>query len=189
MIKLPRPCGAAHRRRDRRGCGAALVDAAVRELGRLDVLITTPRYAPNALREDITYDEWRRVLPGARRRVPVHPGLPAASHPRGRRHGDQHRRPDRAPRRRRPAPRHRGKSRARGLTRGLALDFAPHHITVTASCRGPSRRAGLPGVPERPEHRRSLRRSAAAASRGDRRDGAHAVQPRRTLHHGPVEST
>jgi 3-oxoacyl-[acyl-carrier protein] reductase len=44
-----------------------------------------------------------------------------------------------------------------GLTRALALDLAPHHITVNCVVPGTIETLrGLPGAPERPEHRRSL---------------------------------
>jgi 3-oxoacyl-[acyl-carrier protein] reductase len=44
-----------------------------------------------------------------------------------------------------------------GLTRGLALDLAPHRITVNCVVPGTIETVrGLPGAPERPEHRRSL---------------------------------
>jgi 3-oxoacyl-[acyl-carrier protein] reductase len=44
-----------------------------------------------------------------------------------------------------------------GLTRALALDLAPHHITVNCVVPGTIETLrGLPGAPQRPEHRRSL---------------------------------
>src|SRR5204862_6362857 len=43
-----------------------------------------------------------------------------------------------------------------GLTRALALDLAPHHITVNCVVPGTIETVrGLPGAPERPQHRRS----------------------------------
>lgn len=49
------------------------------------------------------------------------------------------------------------KSGLAGLTRALALDFAPHRITVNCVVPGTIETVrGLPGAPERPEHRRSL---------------------------------
>ena len=42
-----------------------------------------------------------------------------------------------------------------GLTKALALDLAPHHITVNCVVPGTIESVrGLPGVPERPDHRR-----------------------------------
>jgi len=42
-----------------------------------------------------------------------------------------------------------------GLTKALALDLAPHHITVNCVVPGTIDSVrGLPGVPERPDHRR-----------------------------------
>ena len=44
-----------------------------------------------------------------------------------------------------------------GLTKALALDLAPHHITVNCVVPGTIESVrGLPGVPERPNHRRSV---------------------------------
>ena len=44
-----------------------------------------------------------------------------------------------------------------GLTKALALDLAPHHITVNCVVPGAiESMRGLPGVPERPDHRRSV---------------------------------
>lgn len=44
-----------------------------------------------------------------------------------------------------------------GLTKALALDLAPHHITVNCVVPGTIESVrGLPGVPERPDHRRSV---------------------------------
>lgn len=43
-----------------------------------------------------------------------------------------------------------------GLTRGLALDLAPHHVTVNCVVPGTiESQRGLPGAPERPAHRRA----------------------------------
>jgi 3-oxoacyl-[acyl-carrier protein] reductase len=44
-----------------------------------------------------------------------------------------------------------------GFTRALALDLAPNHITVNCVVPGTIETVrGLPGAPERPQHRRSL---------------------------------
>src|SRR5258708_4592355 len=44
-----------------------------------------------------------------------------------------------------------------GMTRALALDLAPYHITVNCVVPGTvDTLRGLPGAPQRPDHRRSL---------------------------------
>jgi 3-oxoacyl-[acyl-carrier protein] reductase len=44
-----------------------------------------------------------------------------------------------------------------GMTRALALDLAPHQVTVNCVVPGTIETVrGLPGAPERPENRRSL---------------------------------
>ena len=72
-----------------------------------------------------------------------------------------------------------------GMTKALALDLAPHQITVNCVVPGTiDSQRGLPGVPDRPAHRRDAAADRPARrARGDRGDGAHAVRPRRALHH------
>ena len=76
-----------------------------------------------------------------------------------------------------------------GMTKALAMDLAPHKITVNCVVPGTiDSQRGLPGVPDRPAHR--LTRAAdrpARRARGDRRDGAHAVRAGRALHHRAVD--
>ena len=76
-----------------------------------------------------------------------------------------------------------------GMTKALALDLAPHKITVNCVVPGTiETQRGLPGVPERPAHR--LHGAADRPARragGDRRHGAHAVRPGRALHHRAVD--
>jgi 3-oxoacyl-[acyl-carrier protein] reductase len=48
------------------------------------------------------------------------------------------------------------KSGLAGMTKALALDLAPHHITVNCVVPGTiDSQRGLPGVPDRPAHRRA----------------------------------
>ena len=75
------------------------------------------------------------------------------------------------------------------MTKALALDLAPHKITVNCVVPGtietaarPARRARAARAPARAAADRPARRAG-----GDRRDGAHALRPRRALHHRPVD--
>jgi len=53
-----------------------------------------------------------------------------------------------------------------GMTKALALDLAPHHITVNCVVPGTiESQRGLPGVPERPAHRAAPPPMGGAASR------------------------
>jgi 3-oxoacyl-[acyl-carrier protein] reductase len=137
---------------------AALVDAAVREFGRLDFLVNNAAVRAETPFAQIRFEEWRRVLAtvldgaflctqaclphmiraGGGTIVNIG-GLTAHRGADGRAHVIA------------------AKAGLAGLTRGLALDFAPHHITVNCVVPGTIETVrGLPGAPERPEHRRSL---------------------------------
>jgi 3-oxoacyl-[acyl-carrier protein] reductase len=137
---------------------AAMVDATVGEFGRLDVLINNAAIRAETPFANITYEEWRRVLAtvldgaflctqaclphliraGGGTVINIG-GLTAHKGADGRAHVIA------------------AKAGLAGLTRGLALDFAPHHITVNCVIPGTIETVrGLPGAPERPQHRRTL---------------------------------
>jgi len=144
---------------------AAMVEDTVRRFGRLDALVNN---AAVRMERRSSRSRWRmaardREHPG--RGLRLHASVPAASHQVGRRHGDQHRRAHRASRRDGPRACHRRKGGLAGMTKALALDLAPHHITVNCVVPGTiESQRGLPGVPERPAHSRG-----AAAGRAARR--------------------
>jgi len=140
------------------GAVAALVDAAVREFGRLDYLVNNAAVRAETPFAQIRFEEWRRVLStvldgaflctqaslphmiraGGGTVVNIG-GLTAHRGADGRAHVIA------------------AKAGLAGLTRGLALDLAPHRITVNCVVPGTIETVrGLPGAPERPEHRRSL---------------------------------
>jgi len=137
---------------------AAMVEAAVGEFGRLDILVNNAAIRAETPFADITYEEWRRVLAtvldgaflctqaclphlirtGGGTVINIG-GLTAHKGADGRAHVIA------------------AKAGLAGLTRGLALDFAPHHITVNCVIPGTIETVrGLPGAPERPQHRRTL---------------------------------
>jgi 3-oxoacyl-[acyl-carrier protein] reductase len=68
-----------------------------------------------------------------------------------------------------------------GMTKALALDLAPHGITVNCVVPGTIDTVrGLPGAPVRPEHRRSLPPAGRRGSRGkSRRWSACCADPTR----------
>jgi 3-oxoacyl-[acyl-carrier protein] reductase len=136
----------------------ALVDAAVREFGRLDFLVNNAAVRAETPFAQIRFEEWRRVLAtvldgaflctqaslphmiraGGGTIVNIG-GLTAHRGADGRAHVIA------------------AKAGLAGMTRALALDFAPHCITVNCVVPGTIETVrGLPGAPERPEHRRSL---------------------------------
>src|SRR3981081_3299623 len=137
---------------------AAMVDAAVRAFGGLDFLVNSAAGRVETPFAEIRFEEWRRVLStvldgaflcaqaslphliraGGGSIVNIG-GLTAHKGADGRAHVIT------------------AKAGLAGMTRALALDFAPHHITVNCVVPGTIETVrGLPGAPERPEHRRSL---------------------------------
>jgi 3-oxoacyl-[acyl-carrier protein] reductase len=137
---------------------AAMVAAAVKQFGRLDFLVNNAAVRAETPFAEIRFEEWRRVLStvldgaflctqaclphliraGGGTVVNIG-GLTAHKGASGRAHVIA------------------AKSGLAGMTRGLAFDLAPHHITVNCVVPGTIETVrGLPGAPERPEHRRSL---------------------------------
>ena len=137
------------------GAVAAMVDAAVRKFGRLDILVNNAAVRVETPFPEIRLDEWRRVLAivldGAF--ICAQACLPHLIRSGGGsivNIGGQ--------------TGHRGaanrahvvaaKAGLAGMTKALALDLAPHYITVNCVVPGSIRTVrGLPGAPERPGHR------------------------------------
>jgi 3-oxoacyl-[acyl-carrier protein] reductase len=137
---------------------AAMVAATIERFGRLDFLVNNAAVRAETAFEEISLDEWRRVLStvldgafictqaclpqlvraGGGTVVNIG-GLTAHKGATGRAHVIT------------------AKAGLSGLTRALALDLAPHGITVNCVVPGTIETVrGLPGAPERPEHRRAL---------------------------------
>lgn len=137
---------------------AAMVAETIRQFGRLDFLVNNAAVRAETAFEQISLEEWRRVLStvldgafictqaclphlvraGGGAMVNIG-GLTAHKGASGRAHVIT------------------AKAGISGMTRALALDFAPHGITVNCVVPGTIETLrGLPGAPERPEHRRSL---------------------------------
>jgi 3-oxoacyl-[acyl-carrier protein] reductase len=140
------------------GAVAAMVEATVKRFGRLDILINNAAVRAETPFAEIRFEDWRRVLSivldgaflcaqaglphliraGGGSIVNIG-GLTAHKGADGRAHVIT------------------AKAGLAGLTRALALDLAPHHITVNCVVPGTIETVrGLPGAPERPQHRRSL---------------------------------
>jgi 3-oxoacyl-[acyl-carrier protein] reductase len=137
---------------------AKMVDATVREFGRLDILVNNAAVRSETPFEDIKLEEWRRViatvldgaflctqscLPHLTRvrggAIVNIGGLTAHKGATGRAHVIA------------------AKAGIAGMTRALALDLAPHRITVNCVVPGTIETVrGLPGAPERPGDRRGL---------------------------------
>jgi 3-oxoacyl-[acyl-carrier protein] reductase len=135
----------------------ALVDATVKRFGRLDFLVNNAAVRFETPFEKMKYEEWRQVLAivldGAF--LCAQAALPHLIRAGGGtiiNIGGQ--------------TGHKGaserahvitaKAGLAGMTKALALDLAPHQITVNCVVPGTiDSQRGLPGVPERPEHRRS----------------------------------
>jgi len=135
----------------------ALVEATVKRFGRLDFLVNNAAVRYETAFSAISFDEWRRVLAivldGAFLCAQaVLPHLIRAGGGSIVNIGGQ--------------TGHRGaserahvitaKAGLAGMTKALALDLAPHQITVNCVVPGTiDSRRGLPGVPDRPAHRRA----------------------------------
>ena len=137
---------------------ATLVEATVKRFGRLDFLVNNAAVRAETAFAEIRFEDWRRVLStildgaflctqaslphliraGGGSIVNLG-GLTAHKGAEGRAHVIT------------------AKAGLAGLTRALALDLAPHHITVNCVVPGTIETVrGLPGAPERPQHRRAL---------------------------------
>jgi 3-oxoacyl-[acyl-carrier protein] reductase len=137
---------------------ATLVEATVKRFGRLDFLVNNAAVRAETAFAEIRFEDWRRVLStildgaflctqaslphliraGGGSIVNLG-GLTAHKGADGRAHVIT------------------AKAGLAGLTRALALDLAPHHITVNCVVPGTIETVrGLPGAPERPQHRRAL---------------------------------
>ena len=140
------------------GAVAAMVEATVKRFGRLDFLVNNAAVRAETPFGEIRFEDWRRVISivldgaflcsqaalphliraGGGSIVNIG-GLTAHKGADGRAHVIA------------------AKAGLAGLTRALALDLAPHHITVNCVVPGTIETVrGLPGAPERPTHRRSL---------------------------------
>jgi 3-oxoacyl-[acyl-carrier protein] reductase len=136
---------------------AALVEATVKRFGRLDVLVNNAAVRMETPFEKITLADWRQVIAtvldgaflctqaclphlarsGAGAVINIG-GLTGHRGASGRAHVVA------------------AKSGLAGMTKALALDLAPQGITVNCVVPGTiDSQRGLPGVPERPEHRRA----------------------------------
>jgi len=137
---------------------AAMVQATVARFGRLDILVNNAAVRAETPFAEIRLEDWRRVLSivldgaflctqaalphlvkaGGGTIINIG-GLTAHKGADGRAHVIT------------------AKAGLAGLTRALALDLAPHHITVNCVVPGTiETMRGLPGAPERPQHRRAL---------------------------------
>lgn len=137
---------------------AAMVDATAKKFGRIDLLVNNAAVRAETPFAEMSFEEWRRVLAtvldGAflcTRACLPHiaaagggtviniGGMTAHKGAEGRAHVIA------------------AKSGLAGMTRALALDLAPQGITVNCVVPGLIETVrGLPGAPERPEHRRGL---------------------------------
>lgn len=134
---------------------AAMVEATVQRFGRLDALVNNAAVRMETPFEKITLEDWRRVIrivldgaficsqaclpqlvkAGGGTIINIG-GLTGHRGATGRAHVIA------------------AKSGLAGMTKALALDLAPHHITVNCVVPGTiDSQRGLPGVPERPAHR------------------------------------
>src|SRR3954466_4060666 len=137
---------------------AEMVEATVTRFGRLDILVNNAAVRAETPFAEVRFEDWRRVLSivldgaflctqaalphlvtaGGGTIINIG-GLTAHKGADGRAHVIT------------------AKAGLAGLTRALALDLAPHHITVNCVVPGTiEARRALPGAPERPQPRRSL---------------------------------
>lgn len=140
------------------GAVAAMLEAAVGEFGRLDMLVNNAALRAETPFEEMQLDEWRRILSntldgsflcaqaclphlvraGGGSIVNIG-GMSAHKGATGRAHVVT------------------AKAGLTGMTRALALELAPHGITVNCVVPGTIETLrGLPGAPERPAHRQGL---------------------------------
>jgi len=140
------------------GAVAKMVDATVGQFGRLDVLVNNAAIRSEVRFEEMKFEEWRRVistvLDGAF--LCAHSCLPHLVRARGATIVNIG-----------GLTAHKGatsrahviaaKAGIAGMTRALALDLAPHRITVNCVVPGTIETVrGLPGAPHRPRDRRGL---------------------------------
>ena len=137
---------------------AEMVEATVARFGRLDILVNNAAVRAETPFAEMRFEDWRRVLSivldgaflctqaalphlvkaGGGTIINIG-GLTAHKGADGRAHVIT------------------AKAGLAGLTRALALDLAPHQITVNCVVPGTIETVrGLPGAPERPQHRRTL---------------------------------
>jgi 3-oxoacyl-[acyl-carrier protein] reductase len=136
---------------------AALIEATVKTFGRLDFLVNNAAVRYETAFSSISYEEWRRVLAivldGAF--LCAHAALPHLIRAGGGtiiNIGGQTGHKGAAER----AHVITAKAGLAGMTKALALDLAPHRITVNCVVPGAiESQRGLPGVPERPADRRA----------------------------------
>jgi 3-oxoacyl-[acyl-carrier protein] reductase len=134
---------------------SAMVEATIQRFGRIDALVNNAAVRMEAPFEQITLEDWRRVIAsildaafvctqaclphlikcGAGTVINIG-GLTGHRGATGRAHVIA------------------AKAGLAGMTKALALDLAPHHITVNCVVPGTiESQRGLPGVPARPSHR------------------------------------
>ena len=154
---------------------AAMVEATVAEFGRLDMLVNNAAIRAETPFPQMRFEDWRRVLAtvldgaflctqaclphliraGGGTIVNIggqtgHKGAPERAHVIT------------------------AKAGLAGMTKALALDLAPHQITVNCVVPGTIETIrGLPGAPERPTHRQAL---PALGRRGEPEEVASAVR-------------
>ena len=154
---------------------AALVEATVKEFGRLDILVNNAAVRAETPFGEIRLQDWQRILAtvldgaflcaqaslphlarsGAGSIVNIG-GLTGHKGAKGRAHVVT------------------AKAGLAGMTRALAMDLAPHGITVNCVVPGTIDTVrGLPGAPERPAHRQEL---PPLGRRGTPEDVANAVR-------------
>jgi len=136
----------------------ALVEATVKRFGRLDLLVNNAAVRFETSFEKMKYEEWRQVLAivldGAF--LCAQASLPHMIKAGGGtivNIGGQTGHKGAAER----AHVITAKAGIAGLTKALAMDLAPHHITVNCVVPGTiDSQRGLPGVPDRPAHRMTV---------------------------------
>ena len=135
----------------------ALVEATVKRFGRLDLLVNNAAVRFETSFEKMKYEEWKSVLAivldGAF--LTAQAALPHLIKAGGGtivNIGGQTGHKGAAER----AHVITAKAGIAGMTKALAMDLAPHHITVNCVVPGTiDSQRGLPGVPDRPAHRRA----------------------------------